>query len=170
MRLFFQDESRFGLITEGRRKITLKGVKPIGKRRYERKNFYLYGAIEPKTGENLFLELPELNSETFQIFLNEMGKQYPHGLNLVYLDRGSFHWAANLKVPNNIRLQALPPYSPELNPIERIWQEFKREIAWEDFEDLEALSDWLSQFLQTLTNERIQSITNYSYIQEAFNA
>ena len=118
----------------------------------------------------MFLELPELNSETFQIFLNEMAKQYPHGLNLMYLDGGRFHWAAKLKVPNNIRLKLLPPYSPELNPIERIWQEFKRDLAWKDFEDLDALSDWLSQFLQTLTNERIQSITNYSYIQEAINA
>ncbi len=99
-----------------------------------------------------------------------MAKKYSHGLNLIYLDRGRFHWSSTLEVPPNIRLQALPPYSPELNPIERIWQEFKRDLSWKDFEDLDKLSGWLSLFVQSLTNERIQSLTNYSYIQEAINA
>lgn len=169
MRIFFQDESRFGLITEGRRKITLKGVKPIGKRRYERKSFYVYGAIEPKTGKSMFLELPSLNSVMFQVFLEEMSKEYKYGLNVIYLDRGSFHRAASLEIPKNIRLLEIPPYSPELNPIERVWQEFKREIAWEDFENLDSVSDWVCQYVQNLTEEQIRSLTNYSYIQEAIN-
>lgn len=169
VRVWFQDESRFGLITEGRRKITLKGVKPVGKRRYERQSFYLYGAVEPQTGQSLFLELPKLNREMFQLFLTEMSRQSRPGLNLVYLDGSAAHWAAGLEIPKNIRLLPLPPYSPELNPQERVWQALKAEIAWRDFQDLDAVSDWVCQQVQNITPEQIQSLTQYPYIRQTIN-
>ena len=71
LRIFCQDESRFGLLPIQRRRITLTGVKPLGAVQYCFENFYVYGAVEPTTGECFGLALPHLNSVNFQLFLNE---------------------------------------------------------------------------------------------------
>ena len=78
IRIFCEDESRFGLFPVSYRRITLSGIKPITKVSYTYENFYLYGAVEPITGENFFLEMPYLNSACFQIFLDEFAKVYPN--------------------------------------------------------------------------------------------
>ena len=70
VRIWCQDESRFGLITNQGRRITLKGVKPIGKKQWKRGNFYIYGVVEPATGEQYYQEFPRLNYNCFQEFLN----------------------------------------------------------------------------------------------------
>jgi transposase len=93
-------------------------------------NFYLDGAVEPSTGESFFLELPQLNTANFQIFLNEVAHQYQETLHIVLMDNGSCHTAKSLLMPENIVCLFLPPYSPELNPIERLWQEVKAQLAW----------------------------------------
>jgi len=66
IRLFSQDESRFGLITVQRRRITLKGVKPVGVFQQKFESFYLYGAVEVTTGESFFQEAGKCNGETFE--------------------------------------------------------------------------------------------------------
>src|SRR5262249_40030941 len=76
VRLFCQDESRFGLLPLQRRRITLTGVKPLAAVQYRFENFYGYGAVEPMTGESFFLELPSLDSTNFQMFLNEFSSVY----------------------------------------------------------------------------------------------
>ena len=70
-RVFCADERRFGLLPVQRRCITLSGIKPVGTVQYGFENFYVYGAVEPTTGESFFLELPQLNTANFQIFVNE---------------------------------------------------------------------------------------------------
>ena len=92
---------------------------------YTYENFYLYGAVEPITGQSFFLEMPYLNGCCFQIFLDEFSKIYASSLNVLVLDNGRFHHAKSLQVPDNIVFLFLPPYSPELNPIERLWQDIK---------------------------------------------
>ena len=78
-----------------------------------------FGAVEPITGESFFLEMPWLNGVCFQYSLT----LFQTRLNILVLDNGSFHYAKSLKLPDNIALIFLPPYSPELNPIERLWQD-----------------------------------------------
>ena len=123
VRLFCQDESRCGLLPVSSRRITVPGVKPIANINYTFENLYLYGAVEPITGESFFLEMPWLNGVCFQVFIDELAKTFPETLNILVLDNGRFHYAKSLKLPDNIALIFLPPYSPELNPIERLWQE-----------------------------------------------
>jgi len=129
IRLFSQDESRFGLLPIHRRHITLPGVKPINKVQFHFESYYLYGAVEPKTGESFFLELPNLNAQWFQIYIDEFSRAYTDSFNVVLLDRGRFHRAKSLNIPQNVAFVFLPPYSPELNPIERLWEAIKAEIA-----------------------------------------
>lgn len=75
----------------------------------------------------------------FQIFLEQLASEYPDYLNIVQLDNGRFHYSSSLKIPDNILLLFQPPYSPELNPIERVWHYIKQELNWENYENLDAL-------------------------------
>ena len=167
VRLFFQDESRFGLKTIKRRKITLKGCKPIGKIQQGYKNFYIYGVIEPETGENFFLEFSTVDKDCFQIFLSQLSKEYPEDFMVIVIDGAGFHSTKGFKVPENIQLIKLPPYSPELNPIERLWQDMKDKLAWKIYSTLSELEDDVAKIIRTLSKEEIRSISLYDYILKA---
>src|SRR5574342_565487 len=91
LRDWSQAESRLGLPTITRRLLTLPGVKPVGPMQWKCEAFYLYGAVEPLTGESFFLEFPYLNSACFQVFLNEFSKMYANHLNILQVDNGSPH-------------------------------------------------------------------------------
>lgn len=170
MSVHFQDETRLGLITEGGRKITLKGVKPIGIKQYERKCFYLYGTVSPLTGRTFFVELPYLDGECCQIFMDEFGKSHREGLHILVWDRASCHTSGKLKCPPNVVLLPLPSASPELNPIERFWQDLKKVLKWRVFKDLDELKEELWKVLKTWSKERLKSLTLFPYLEDAINA
>jgi transposase len=170
VRIFCQDESRVGLLPVQRRRITVSGVKPVGPVQYQFENFYLYGAVEPTTGESFFLELPQLNTVNFQIFLNEFAHHYRESLNIVLMDNGSCHKAKALVIPAQIVCLFLPPYSPELNPIERLWQDLKAQLAWLLVAQLEALEQHVETILRQYSRAAIQSLTSYPYFVHAVNA
>ncbi|MDG4594724.1 MAG: IS630 family transposase [Candidatus Contendobacter sp.] len=109
LRYWSQDESRFGLKTITRRILTGFGIKPVGSVQWNFQSFYLYGAVEPLSGENFFLEFSHLNADCFQLFLDEFSRAYPHSLNVIQLDNGRFHSAKNLAIPDNIVLLFQPP-------------------------------------------------------------
>jgi len=117
IKVFAQDESRFGLHTIRRRRLTARGVQPVGISQHDFQNFYLYGAVGPTTGNDFFLELPHLDSTNFQVFLDAFAAAYPDTLNLVMLDNSRCHTAKAVRVPDNVRFVFLPPYSPELTVI-----------------------------------------------------
>jgi len=133
-------------------------------------NFYVYGAVAPTTGQDFFLELPELNSTNFQVFLDAFAATYADTLNLVVLDNSRCHTAKAVRVPDNVQLVFLPPYSPELNPIERLWHDLKDHLAWLHFPDLSIQQDFVGALLRSYTPATIQSLTAYSYFVEAVNA
>ena len=125
--------------------------------------------MEPITGESFFLEMPYLNSTCFQIFLDEFAKVYPASLNILVLDNGRFHQAKSLQVPDNIVFLFLPPYSPELNPIERLWQDIKAKLFQNVLTSLQEMQDKLTQIIRSYTKITIESITKYDYITKIEN-
>jgi transposase len=163
VRIFCQDESRVGLLPIQRRQITLTGVKPQGLVQYRFENFYVYGAVEPTTGASFFLELPQLNTVNFQIFLNEFAEHYQATLNIILMDNGSCHTAKSLMIPENIVCLFLPPYSPELNPIERLWQDVKAQLAWVVAAAIEELEDRVERILTHYAHATLRSLTAYPY-------
>lgn len=170
-RIFFEDETRIGLMVILRRVLTLMGVKPVSKFQHRFENFYVYGAVEPSTGERFFLELPYLSSEMFQIFIDEFSKKYGDTINIMVVDNGRYHIARALEIPSNIKLVFLPPYSPELNPIERLWQFIKDKLASIGvFKNLEEVEKRVEYILSRLTSSEVQSITGYKYITNTVNA
>jgi len=170
LRLFACDESRFGLLPIKRRRLTSRGVKPVQRFRWRFEYCYLYGAVEPRTGESFLLEMPSLNSLCFQVFLDEFARVYSESLNVVVLDNGSFHKAQYLIVPENVILVFLPPYCPELNPIERLWQDVKDQLALCRTETMEALQGALSQVLRGYSETMVASLCGSAYMLNALNA
>jgi hypothetical protein len=169
LRYFAQDESRFGLKTMVGRLITALGVKPLGTWQWQFKAFWLYGAVEPTTGERFFLEFSHVDSECYQRFLDAFSAQYSDSLNILQVDNGAFHKAKSLRIPDNIILLFQPAYCPELNPIERLWQHLKKDLCWELFKDITQLQTKVDELLNNLTHETVASVTGFSFIQEALS-
>ncbi len=100
----------------------------------------------------------------------EFSTAYPGSLNILQVDNGRFHKGRNLMVPENIILLFQPPYCPELNPIERLWEHLKADLKWASFKTLPQLQSKVAQLLTKLTPEVIASITGYSFILDALSA
>lgn len=110
------------------------------------------------------LELPYCNADNFQLFLDEFSKQKPEELKVMVLDNGAFHKAKSLIIPDNIILIFLPPYSPELNPAEKIWAKFKRDFTNRLFENMELLENYICHLAQNLKTKEVLSICAFNYI------
>ncbi len=167
VRYWCQDESRFDLHTIGGRKITTTGVKPVGLVQWRADRYYLYGLIEPRSGDNFFLEFSHMDSTCFEIYLREFALTYPEDLHILQLDNGPLHTAKKLQVPPNIVLLFQPSHSPELNPIERLWEHLKGQLKWEVFKDLKHLQERVSELLKNLGLDVIASLTGWAYILDA---
>jgi transposase len=171
IRFLTQDESRLGLMPTTRRRITAKGTKPVQKVQFQFESYYLYGAVDPLTGESFFLELPYLNGECFQVFLDELSAVYTDDFMIMLADNASAHTAKELVMPDNIVLLPIPSYCPELNPIERLWQYIKSKIDFTLHKTLEALKQNVADILkEKCTDSVVASITGYSYIVDALVA
>ena len=128
---------------------------------------WLYGAIEPLSGERFLLEFSHLDAECFEVFLEVFSQNYRDELNLIQVDNAMAHIAHSLRVPDNVVLVFQPPYCPEVNPIERLWQELKRELQWCHFASIEALQAAISQWVHQLSAETVRSLTKWGWLIDA---
>lgn len=125
---------------------------------------FLFGAFSPITGDQFLLEMPECNGNTFQIYLNEFAKHNPDEFKIITLDNGAFHKAKSLIVPENIALIFLPPYSPELNPAEKMWAILKRKFTGKLHHTLDEISDFISQTIKTFTEKGVKKTCAFDYV------
>jgi transposase len=149
--------------------ITGCGVKPIGKWQWLFQAFWLFGAVEPATGESFFLQFSHVDTQCYQRFLDEFSRTYPNSLNILQVDNGRFHTSKDLVVPDNVVLLFQPPYCPELNPIERLWEYLKADLKWSSFKTLAELQTKVDQLLRELTPEITASLSGYSFILDALS-
>lgn len=168
--MFVQDESRCGLQTIRRRRITARGVKPVGKVQQGYANCWVYGCIAPASGKHFFLLLPSLNADEMQIFLDEFARAHSTTFNIVLMDNSGAHKAKRLRIPPNIGLVFQPPANPELNPAERVWQDLKSHLAWQTFDDLAALQHELVRLLGEYDADTLRSLTGYPYLLQAIQS
>jgi len=105
-----------------------KGTRSRVSVKLEFKNFYVYSAIEPASGEAFSLLISSLNTHSMSAFLQEFAKAYPDEDITLVMDGAGWHIAKNLRVPANVKIVFLPPYCPELNPVERFWLHIKKEL------------------------------------------
>ena len=126
--------------------------------------------MEPATGSSFFWQFSHVDTQCYQRFLDEFSQAYSNSLNILQVDNGRFHKGKDLIVPENVILLFQPPYCPELNPIERLWEHLKADLKWSSFKTLEQLQTKVDQLLAKLTPEVIASITGYSFILNALSA
>ena len=161
----FQDEAGFGRINKPKYCWCMGGIRPRVPCHHIREYRYAYGAVSPTDGESYFLILPNANTECMNLFLDELSKAYPHDMVLLAADRATWHRSKTLNIPENIQIFLLPPYTPELNPIEYIWKEIrKRGFKNEIFATLNKVVDRLCDTISSLTPETIMSITGRDWI------
>ena len=129
---------------------------------------YLFAAVEPATGAEVALVLPTVSTAAMSRFLAELSTQIPADAHVVLvLDQAGWHGARALVVPDNLTLVPLPPYSPELNPVERLWLYLReRYLSHRLLEDYDAVVDACCAAWTALIQEagRIQSLTSYPWL------
>ena len=165
IKILFFDEGRFGLMSTIMRKWTLKGSRCEVKVKQGYKNFYIYASVCPKTGESFSLFLPEVNTEMMNIYLEELSRYFKGERVILVMDKASWHKSKGLKVPKNIEIKKLPAYSPELNPVERLWKWLKEKtIHNRIFSSLKEIMDAVTEEINKLTKEKIMTLCRCNYL------
>lgn len=167
LRLMFQDEARFGRITDPRRCWAPYPLRPVCKAMQTREYTYAYAAVSVVDGSLDTLILPSANTECMQIFLNEVAARHPDDRIVMVMDGAGWHRSAQLVMPENVVMLKLPPYSPELNPVENLWDDL-REKSFGNivFDSLDALEAHLEAALRNfeLQRDRVKSIVAWPWI------
>ena len=165
----FQDEAGFGRINKPKYCWCEKGIRPCVPCHHIREYRYAYGAVEPLTGESCFLVMPDCNTVCMNLFLNHLSEQYPEDVILLCCDGAAWHTSKELELPDNIVLFQIPPYTPEMNPIEQIWKEIRKlGFRNEAFDSLELVVDRLCDTICSLSSQVISSITARDWIINCF--
>jgi transposase len=164
-RVFFFDESRFGTHSKIGHGWFETGKRSTVKIKLGYENFYLYSSVDIKDGDNFSLILSNVNTENMNIFLLHMSKEYKNDKMILIMDRAGWHKSKDLKIPDNITIVYLPPYAPELNPVERLWQYIKSKILKNIlYETIEKLESVLCSFIKSLSNDTVKSICETQYM------
>jgi putative transposase len=161
-----QDEGCFGRISRVQRCWAPPGVRPHVAAQVVREYVYVYTAVAPMQGEMLSLILPEASTAMMNCFLEQVSQTFSKYFIVMQVDGAGWHRAHELVVPSNIRLIEQPPYSPEINPVEHIWDELREKYFHNRaFPSLEALIDVLCQGLNALADDkkRLRSLTGFPH-------
>jgi hypothetical protein len=162
--LFFFDEARFGTHSKCGHGWFETGSRTAVKVKLGFKNFYMYSAVNPSTGEDLTLIIEKVNTEGMNCFLEQFSKQLGAREAFMVLDGASWHRSKDLIVPSNITLIILPPYSPELNPVERFWQYIKsKTIRNKMYQSIKELEAYLIDFYKSIDVDMIRGVCGYGY-------
>lgn len=125
----FQDEARFGRMVRNRRCWSPAPLRPSVPNGYVRQFVYVYAAVSPSEGEMDWMISEKMNTEHMSAFLAQVSAAHPEDFIVMVLDGASSHKSKDLQLPENIRLVGLPPYSPELNPQEHVWENSGRKSS-----------------------------------------
>jgi len=168
VRIMFMDEARFGRISDVRRCWAPAGVRPVALAQVEREYSYAYAALSPFDGELISLVLPWVNTEMMSLFLGEASRRYPNEQLVMIMDQAGWHKAKCLNIPDNITLHWLPPYSPELNPVEHLWDDIREKwFSNKAFKSLHAVEIQLVEALQHYLSSpsELSSMTLFPWMQ-----
>jgi transposase len=167
----FADEARFGRINRPRPCWAATGTRPEVASQLIREHIYLYGAVSPKDGTCIYLIMPTSNTACFQAFLNVLARKFASQDILLVLDGAPNHRCGDLALPDNIALLFLPPYSPELNPKENLWDEIREKI-FKNYarKSIDAVRAKLKQAIHYVERnpKTVKSITSFPYIVKSF--
>ena len=197
VRLFFEDEAAFGRVSVPKTCWAAKGVRPIIHSQATFQQVEIYGAVEPKTGDFFYKitekekpikvkkklgrrrdgEVPELEtvkpkekgvkSQFMNAFMQRLCDKYPNDLIVLVCDNAGWHKSRYTIIPERLTLLHIPPYTPEMNPIEQIWREIRTAGFYNKrFPTLEKVQTNLCETIAALPVQKIKSITQRKWIME----
>ena len=163
----FQDEARFGRMVRIRKCWAMVPERPVVNNGYEREFVYVYGAVSPLQGDLDWMICRQMNTSHMGEFLSQVSQAHRDDFIIMVVEGASSHVSKELAVPDNVRRLRLPPYAPELNPQEHIWDELReKEFPNRVFADLAAVTRQLESGLPKLAanTESVRSITAWPWI------
>ena len=145
-----------------------RGQRPIGPVDQRHGFAYMFATVEPASGKAFCLVLPEVSTLAMNLFLDRFGETVPDDVHvLMVVDGAGWHTSHDLVAPDNVTLFRLPPYAPELNPVERVWLHVReRHLSHRVMETYTAIVDALCQAWCQLTPQRLKSLCGYPWIRQ----
>ena len=166
LRVYFMDEARFGQQGTTTRMWARTGSRPTAVRQTRYEWVYMYAAVEPATGHSVALQAPWVDTSMMSTFLSMVSEELgakDHAV--LIMDQAGWHKAKALKLPKNITILYLPPYSPELNPVENLWGYLRSHyLSNRVFDDYQHLLDAGAAAWQSLTPETLRSVCACQYL------
>jgi transposase len=172
LRLMFQDEARFGRMVRLRKCWSPAPLRPVVMNGYQRQYTYVYGAVSPKDGHFDWMLSEKMNTVQMEAFLSQVSASHPDEFIVMVVDGASSHVNKALKIPWKIRLLQLPPYSPELNPCENVWDELREKLFPNRvYSTMEEVIKQLKEGVPKLAAEagKLQSLTGRAWIIDAIS-
>jgi len=163
----FQDEGRFGRLSDPRHCWSPPGIRPEVGTQVVRESTFAFAAVSPHDGMLDSLILPEVNAEMMSLFLAEVAARHAEEWIVMVMDQAGWHIAKALKIPDHMRVIWLPPYSPQCNPVEHLWDEIREKwFPNRVFPSLQAVENTLVEALATLEKDkqRIAGLTGFDWI------
>ncbi len=163
----FEDEARFGRMSSPYAAWAPKPIRPSVELALVREFEYVYCAVSPQDGKAVWSIQNQMNTECMSAFLREVSNTFPQEMVLMILDGASCHKAKALELPPNIILDFLPPYSPELNPTEHIWDEMREKFfANRIFNSMDLVRNQINKAIDQFKThaETLRSITCWLWI------
>ncbi len=146
--IWVEDEHRYGLISNVRRCWTLRGHRITVPYQTKYQWGYIYGAMELTTGTTEFLFAPTVSLSASQVFIEQLVATNEDAIHVIIWDQAGFHQKAELhRLGEQVRVLPIPPYCPELNPMENLWDLVKGEVANTVFSTLEEIETKIESVL-----------------------
>lgn len=162
-----QDEGRFGCISRPKRCWAPPGMRPRVPSQVVRESVYVFAAVAPGAGLMTSLVLPAANTAMMNLFLEQVSQNFENYFIVMQVDQAGWHRSKELLIPANIRLIEQPASSPEVNPVEHLWEELREKYLHNRlFSSLDLLVEVLCQGLGELTDdkERLRSMMSFPHL------
>ena len=162
-----EDEGRFGRISTMKKAWAPRGCRPIAARQVVRTYLYGYAAVCPAFGKMTASILPFANTDMMTLFLEQVSRDFQEYFVIIMMDKAGWHVSKSLSIPENIRIIRQPSHSPELNPVEHVWDELREKyFNNKAFKTLDAVEHTLCKGFQYLMHNpgKLKSLTNYSFM------
>ena len=166
-----QDEGRFGRLGQVMKAWCPAGDRPLVPKQVIRDYVYAYAAIAPELGKMTSLVLPYANTEMMELFLKEVSQDFADYFIIMQVDQASWHISDKLNIPQNIRLIPQTSRSPELNPVEHLWEAIRENYFYNEvFDSLDKVMDTLCESLNFFNSvpEKLKSMTYFPHLRITF--
>ncbi len=163
------DEARLGQQGTLTKVWAPRGSRPTAVKQTRYEWVYLYAAVEPATGASVALLAPNVNTDTFNVFLGMLAAEVKADEHVVLImDQAGWHKSRAMALPECVTVLLLPPYSPELNPVERLWHFLRsHHLSNRAYDDYDHLIDAGTAAWRTLTPQTIRSVCRCPYLERA---